>query len=101
METQTNEIIDLLVALGLPREEVPQIVSKVNAIAFIRALDAHIAKMPESMREQVKTFSQSQLEEFFKANATTLPKLSEEDMKKASEETWHEYFETLNKEVDK
>ena len=37
-----NDIIELLVVLGLPREKAPQITSKINAIAFIRALDAHI-----------------------------------------------------------
>ena len=101
METQMNEVIELLVALGLPREKAPQIVSKINGIAFIRALDAHIEKFPETVRNQVKTLSQNQLEEFFKTNASTLPKLTEEDLRRASEETWREYFETLNTEVDK
>ena len=101
METQMNEIIELLVVLGLPREKAPQIVSKINAIAFIRALDAYVEKLPEAIRDQVKTLSQNQLEEFFKTNAPTLPKLTEEDIKRASEVTWREYFETLTTEVDK
>lgn len=96
METKKNEIVELLVSLGLPRENALETIDKVNAVAFVRAFDAHIEKFPESTREQIKTFSQGQLEEFLRENIATLPKMFAEDITKASEETWSEYFETLS-----
>jgi len=91
----TSKVREILLSIGVPSEEIENVINTVSSIAVLRALDKHLLSAPH-LRDQAKDLRLDEIANFVSAHAHEIPKITEEDLKLSAEKTWAEYIEAMN-----
>ncbi len=91
-----DEIKSMLMRKGCPARLVPQVLSEVAQLACGRALAAYVQRIPETDKARVLAITPETLPEFLKDNAGKLPPFSQEEFDTILDQTWKEYFASLD-----
>lgn len=84
-----------LAEIGVAESEIPDVMRDVGGIILGKVSAAFLDALPEQTRLLVRSLEPSELEEYLRQNAASLPQLSQEEFDAIHDETWRDYLESI------
>jgi len=93
-----KEIVEKkLSSLGLSGEKRERAFLDVTEVAELKVVAHILDRLPEELRDTLKSMPTEDIQQYFKENRGSMPMLTEKEIHALEDETWDEYFEVMEK----